>query len=87
MQTKREATRDRAMRFLARPTIELESAPDANGQTVRVGDAIEFAPGRTTVVTRIYRDPSSTKAYEAPAAEVKNAMVALVQLNLVRRAE
>jgi len=81
----REAKQARAIAFLARPARELESAADRNGQTVRVGDTVEFAPGRTTVVTRIYQDPTSTAAYEAPTADVTNRALDIITVSEVQK--
>jgi hypothetical protein len=83
----REAKQARYLRLAGRPTRMLESAIGSDGAIIQVGDAVEFAPGRTTIVTRIEQEPSGTsKAYEEPILWVANAMVNGVYANQVRKA-
>lgn len=83
----RAAQQARYLRLAGRPTRVLESAVGSDGTIIQVGDAVEFAPGRTTIVTRIEQEPSGTsKAYEEPILWVTNTMVGGIYASQVRKA-
>jgi hypothetical protein len=81
----REARAAKALASLSRPDVELESAADRDGNSVRVGDQLQLG-ARITVVTRIYQEANADGGYDAPIAEVTNAMISAVVLNQVARA-
>ena len=83
--TSRQVRQARQVANLARPVRELAVATDIDKIFVRVGDTVEFAPGRTTVVTRIYQEPTAERAYEAPVAEVTNAVISVVVVSQVKK--
>ncbi len=69
------------MALAAQPDTELESALDADGNTVRVGEQVQ-SPRSAITVTRIYKESTGPEIF----AETSSAAFSPVILNLMRRA-